>query len=120
MVLALRIVTWPFRLLAHVLRRLAQPFVRRVDTSSRLGSLINAAASAMATQRGLLLIIGTALVVISLVVHGLVLVLLVTAHDFSGNLYWLCVPFALLHTGVLVGFTGAMLATPLGQGYRDR
>jgi hypothetical protein len=32
----------------------------------------------------------------------------------------LCIPFTLLHLGVLVGFTGTMLAIPLGQGYKDK
>jgi hypothetical protein len=74
----------------------------------------------MATQRGLLLLLGTAIVLLSLVVSALVIALLVSDGHFDQTLYWLCLPAALLHLGVLLGFTGIMLAVPLGQGYKDR
>jgi len=56
----------------------------------------------------------------SLLVSALVIVLLVAEGHFNRALYWLCLPAALLHLGVLLGFTGIMLAVPLGQGYKDR
>lgn len=96
------------------------PLSRRLDASPRLSRGINRMSSLMATQRGLLLLLGTALVALSLVAHGVVIVLLVTQDAFSGGLYWLCLPAALLHLGVLTGFTGIMLAAPLGQGYKDK
>ncbi len=74
----------------------------------------------MATQRGLLLMIGTGVVVISLIAHILTVAILVTTADLSHYLYWLCLPFVLLHTGVLIGFVGIMLAVPLGQGYKNQ
>lgn len=74
----------------------------------------------MATQRGLLLMIGTGVLVASLIAHFVIVVILVSSGNFDQSLYWLCVPFALLHFGILAGFTGAMLATPLGQGYKDK
>ncbi|NDJ78620.1 MAG: hypothetical protein GYB65_20415 [Chloroflexi bacterium] len=55
----------------------------------------------------------------SWIVHGLILVVMVSTNSFDRNLYWLCIPFTLLHVGVLFGFVGIMLATPLGQGYKD-
>lgn len=73
----------------------------------------------MATQRGLLLMIGSGLLITSLITHFIVLVIMVSTDSFDSNLYWLCIPFTLLHVGVLIGFTGAMIATPLGQGYKD-
>ncbi|MBI5957315.1 MAG: hypothetical protein HY866_01175 [Chloroflexi bacterium] len=102
------------------LGRLLQPLAARVDSSGDLSVWINSISSSMATQRGLLLMIGTVLLVISLLAHGLTLVLLVATDTFGRSLYWLCIPFALLHVGVLTGFTGAMLAIPLGQGYKDK
>lgn len=63
--------------------------------------------------------IGTGLLVLSLIAHGAMIMLMVATKSFDRNLYWLCIPFALLHVGVLVGFTGTMLAVPLGQGYKD-
>jgi len=73
----------------------------------------------MATQRGLLLLLGTGLLILSLLVHALTVILLVSSESFDRNLYWLCIPSTLFHLGVLVGFTGVMLAVPLGQGYKD-
>jgi ABC-type polysaccharide/polyol phosphate export permease len=108
------------RALGRLLGRLLRPFSGFVDSSERLSSAINSLSSSMATQRGLLLVIGTGILALSLVISGAVLVLLVSTDQFDHSLYWLCIPFALLHLGVLAGFTGLMLATPLGQGYKDK
>ena len=123
----LRIVLLPVTLLGLVTRalgrlagRLLRPFFRYVDSSGRLSNIINSLSSSMATQRGLLLVVGTGILLLSLVVSGVVMVLMVSTAEFDHSLYWLCVPLALLHVGVLAGFTGVMLATPLGQGYKDK
>ena len=123
----LRVILLPvtiLRLVGHVVGRmvsaLLEPAVRRIDASERLSVLINSLASAMATQRGLPILAGTALLVASLIAHAVVLVILVASGGFDRSLYLLCIPFALLHLGVLVGFTGTMLAVPLGQGYKDK
>lgn len=97
-----------------------RPLTHRLDSSRRLSRRIDRISSLMATQRGLLLLIGTAIVLLSLVAHAVILVLLVTHYDLSSALYWLCLPAALFHVGVLTGFIGIMLATPLGQGYKDK
>ncbi|NLE50293.1 MAG: hypothetical protein GX613_02705 [Chloroflexi bacterium] len=97
-----------------------RPVTHRIDSSRRLSQRIDRISSLMATQRGLLLLIGTATVALSLIAHAVVIVLLVTQADLSNALYWLCLPAALFHVGVLAGFTGIMLATPLGQGYKDK
>jgi Na+/phosphate symporter len=114
----------PFTLIGQGASKLGSllfgPLVRRFDTSPRWSQTINSLSSSMATQRGLLLLIGTAIVVISLVVSALAIVLLVAQGHFDRALYWLCLPAALLHLGILLGFTGIMLAVPLGQGYKDR
>jgi hypothetical protein len=119
-VLPVKIVLWPLGLVWRGVGYAARPVVSQVDSSSRLSNLINELSSSMATQRGLLLMMGTGLLIVSLIVHLVVVVLLVSTRSFDQNLYWLCIPFALLHLGVLTGFTGAMLATPLGQGYKDK
>jgi di/tricarboxylate transporter len=95
------------------------PVGRRLDSSGSLSVFINRLSSSMATQRGLLLMIGTGILIVSLIAHALVLFLLVMSDSFSSDLYWLCIPFGLLHMGVLVGFIGIMLAVPLGQGYKN-
>lgn len=97
-----------------------RPISHRIDSSRRLSRLINRVSSLMATQRGLLLLVGTVLVTLGFAAQGLVIVLLVARYAYSSALYWLCLPSALLFLGVLAGFVGIMLATPLGQGYKDK
>lgn len=111
--LMLRIVGW---LVSRVLR----PLSGTIDSSGRLSNIINSLSSSMATQRGLLLVIGTGILLLSLITSGVVLAVMVSGEKFDRSLYWLCLPLALLHVGVLAGFTGVMLATPLGQGYKDK
>lgn len=122
----LRILLLPFVLLGWLGRWIARrlegvlaPLIKRMDSSSSLSVFINRLSSSMATQRGLLLMIGTGILILSLVVQALVMIILVSTKSFDRDLYLLCIPFTLLHVGVLVGFTGIMLAVPLGQGYKD-
>lgn len=96
------------------------PAIRAFDSSERLSNSIDSLSSSMATQRGLPLVVGTGILILSLIAHGVVLLALVSTDNYDRNLYWLCIPFTLMHVGVLAGFTGAMLATPLGQGYKDK
>lgn len=120
----LKLVLWPIRVVLRVLGGifvvLLRPVGRWVDESGALSNLLNQFSSLMATQRGLLLLVGIGLTVLSLLSHIVVLVIMVSSASFDRQLYWLCVPFILLHTGVLAGFVGAVLATPLGQGYKDK
>ncbi len=119
----LKVVLLPFRIVSYlflrVLGKVAAPVVARIDASSFLSNWINQISSSMATQRGMLLMIGTGMLVVSLVANALVVVIMVATKSFDRTLYWLCIPFGLMHIGVLLGFTGTMLATPLGQGYKD-
>lgn len=109
-----------FRVLHRVLVRVFNPVARVIDSSDRLSRLINSLSSSMATQRGLLLVVGTGVVVLSLMVHGITVIALVATEHFSRALYWLCVPATLLHVGILAGFVGILLAVPLGQGYKSQ
>lgn len=102
-----------------MLLRLIAPLLSRIDSSREISKWLDRLSSSMATQRGLLLLIGTILLMASLFAHAITIILLVSAQTFSGSLYWLCIPFSLMHAGVMVGFIGIMLATPLGQGYKD-
>jgi hypothetical protein len=126
-----RILILPVRLVILLLRLIARaglsflsvlfgPVLKRIDSSEGVSNWVDFLSSSMATQRGLPLMIGTALLVLSALAHALVLIFLVSTSDFSRNLYLLCIPFGLLHIGILAGFTGAMLAVPLGQGYKDK
>lgn len=117
--LPVMVIRWVGYVLGRIAGKVLAPLAVRIDSSDSLSNLLNAFSSSMATQRGLLLMIGTGILIISLIVHGIVMMLLVFSDSFDRNLYWLCLPVALLHVGILVGFTGVMLATPLGQGYKD-
>lgn len=108
------------RTILRVLARLFSPMARVIDSSERLSRLINSLSSSMATQRGLLLVIGTGIVLFSLLAHGVTIILLVATDHFNRALYWLCVPATLLHVGILAGFVGILLAVPLGQGYKSQ
>lgn len=115
-----RLLIWIGRTVLRAMLLPFRPLISRLDSSPWLSKRIDTLSSAMATQRGLPIIIGTGLLIASFVAHGIVIVLLVSTEQFGGSLYWLCIPFTLLHLGILAGFTGTMLATPLGQGYKDK
>lgn len=74
----------------------------------------------MATQRGLLLMVGIGTVLLSLLTHGVVLAVLVATDYLDRVLLWLCIPATMLHGGILAGFIGILLAVPLGQGYKSQ
>ena len=115
-----RALLWPFRLVLRVVMQIMQPLVVRVDSSGGLSWLIDAISSSMATQRGLPMLVGVAILIVSWIAHGVVLVILVASNRFDSYLYLLCAPFSLLHVGVLAGFIGTLIAIPLGQGYKDK
>lgn len=108
------------RFIGRTLGTVFEPAVRRIDASEQLSGVINSLSSSMATQRGLPILVGTGFLVASVIAHALVLAILVSRDGYDRNLYWLCIPFTLLHVGILAGFTGTMLAIPLGQGYKDK
>lgn len=125
--LLLRLLLLPFVMLlallrycGRVLKVIFRPLLAAIDSSDRLSDLINSLSTLMATQRGLLLMIGTVIVAVSIVVHIVVIAALVATDSFDRTLYWLFLPFVLFHIGVLTGFVGIMLAVPLGQGYKSQ
>lgn len=125
--LLLRLLLLPFvillvllGLLGRTLKIALKPVLTSMDSSAKLSNLINSMSTVMATQRGLLLMIGTGIVALSFVVHIIVIVGLVATESFDRTLYWLLLPYALFHIGVLTGFVGIMLAVPLGQGYKSQ
>jgi len=116
----LRPITWLGSWFLKALGVVFGPALRRIDASPWLSERIDSLSSAMATQRGLPILIGTGLLIASFLAHGVVILLLVAYGSLSDSVYWLCIPFALLHIGLLTGFIGIMVATPLGQGYKDK
>jgi hypothetical protein len=75
--------------------------------------------SALATRRGMPLLTGTVLIIVSFFCFGAVVVGLVVSDHAASAWLLMCLPLFILHVAIFAGFTGAMLATPLGEGYRD-
>jgi hypothetical protein len=120
LLLPVRFVWWIVTRVGRLLGAVARPLITRFDASPRLSVMIDSLSSAMATQRGLPLLIGTVLLFVSWIAHAVVLAILVSSNTFDSQLYLLCIPFTILHVGLLAGFIGMMVATPLGQGYKDK
>jgi hypothetical protein len=93
--------------------------MRRLDSWQWLSQFLQRLSSALSSRRGWPLLTGTLFAVISLLCFGGVLLGLVLSDRAAGAWLFLCAPLLLLHLAILVGFTGAMLAIPLGEGYRD-
>lgn len=92
---------------------------RFLDKNPTLGKILAGISTTLAYQRGLPMVIGTVLVVVSWIVTGIVMIVLVAAADVETVWLLLCLPATLLHLGVLSGFIGMMMAVPLGQGYKE-
>lgn len=93
--------------------------LRRLDSSPRLGNFLVKISTSTARLRGMPLLIGTGVLVLSFLAFGLVIVSLVLSDNASSSWLWLCLPVTLLHLALFIFFTGVMLAVPLGEGYRD-
>lgn len=93
--------------------------IRLFDRNQTFARFLSAFSKTLAYQRGLLLLIGFALILLSWLVTGVVLIAIVSDSAVANIWYWLCLPASLLHLGILVGFAGVMLVIPLGQGYKE-
>ncbi len=86
--------------------------LRGLDNAGWLRRLLSYFRRTLPSRRGLLLLGGVALTVLSLLVHILYLI------SDTNPLIGLC-GFLLLHIAIIVGFIGVLLAEALGRGYRD-
>ncbi|MBZ0304599.1 MAG: hypothetical protein K8I82_00895 [Anaerolineae bacterium] len=93
--------------------------LRLFDKNKSFARFLNIFSKTLAYQRGLLMIIGVALTVVSWLVMGIVLIAIVSDAEVEDIWYLLCLPGSLLHLAVLVGFIGVMMVIPLGQGYKE-
>jgi hypothetical protein len=93
--------------------------LRRIDSSERLSNWLAQLSASSARLRGLPLLIGSGLLLLSFLGFALVILSLVASETASSSWLWLCVPIGLLHLALLIFFAGVMLAVPLGEGYRD-
>ncbi|MBZ0297192.1 MAG: hypothetical protein K8L99_31825 [Anaerolineae bacterium] len=80
---------------------------KRVDESPALARFIEFISAAMAKQRGLPVVIGIGLVIISMVVQSV---------NVFAQVWWLELTGVIaLHVGILFGLIGLLLSEPLGR-----
>lgn len=93
--------------------------LKKFDQSPRISQFLRSISTAMAKQRGLPMLLGTGLLILSGLCFALVIPALVISDNLPTPALWLCLPLALFYMGVIIGFIGFMLATPLGEEYRS-
>jgi hypothetical protein len=98
------------------MRRLFRVF----DESEALSQFIERLSIALAARRGIPMLAGVGFILLSFLCMGVVLFGLVLADKVASIWLLLCCPFALLYIGLIAGFLGFMLSTPLGEGYRNQ
>jgi hypothetical protein len=81
--------------------------LKKIDRSQALSRLIQKLSDSIARQRGLPVIIGIALVILSLIVQSL--------NVWAGNQWLAFIGVILLHGGVLIALIGLTISTPLGK-----
>lgn len=82
--------------------------VAALNSSRTLGRLISFFSGALARNRGVPILAGVVLVVISLVVHVLAAI--------TDDVGWRIIAFLVLHAAIFTGLLGVLLAEPLGRG----
>lgn len=92
---------------------------RSIDRSSRISRLLERTTGAMARQRGLPMVVGVVLVVVSLILFGVILIALVSSDKAPSAFLWFCFPLCIIHLAVFLGFLGALIAVPLGEEFRS-
>ncbi len=85
-----------------------QRLINGLNRSRALGRVINFFSTRLAHYRGVPLVIGLLLIVISFVTHLIATI--------TGSTAWQVVAFTLLHAAIFVGLLGILLAEPLGKG----
>ncbi|GAB4527607.1 MAG: hypothetical protein Kow0063_03060 [Anaerolineae bacterium] len=84
-----------------------QKLIDRLNRSRALGNLISFASTRLAHYRGVPILIGVVLSLVSFAVH----VVAAVTQDTG----WSIAAFTVLHVGIFVGFLGILLAEPLGR-----
>lgn len=96
-----------------------QQINRRLDSSAALGKLLNSISKNLAAKRGLPLLVGAGLTVVSAIVMLVVMIIITSQPEVGAIWLLLCLPAGLLHLAVFIGFVGTMMLIPLGQSYGD-
>ena len=85
-----------------------QKIAEKINRSPRLEKLLSFVSGSLANYRGVPVILGVALIVVSLVIH----IIAITA-DIKGLLV---LGTIILHSALLLALIGILLAEPLGRG----
>lgn len=93
--------------------------LRRFDSNPAIAESFIRLTRYLAANRGLLLLAGTGLAILSLVLSIVVMVAIVSSSAVGTIWLLLLLPLVLLHLAVILGFIGMMLIIPLGQSYGD-
>ncbi len=97
-----------------------QTLLRQIDRNVWLRNALNRLSNTLAINRGLPMVVGLGLVILSLITVSIGIPLLVfLSDDVVMGWLFLCIPALLLHLGIIVALVGFMLVTPLGRGYRE-
>jgi hypothetical protein len=89
------------------------------DSSARIGRYLTLISSTLAVYRGLPMMLGAGLVLLSCLLSALLIPLIIALTDSSAWWALLCLPLGLLQLGVLASLIGGMMSEPLGRGYRE-
>jgi hypothetical protein len=90
-----------------------------IDKNPRIGKLLTRISAVWAVNRGLPMIFGAALVLLSCGLTGLILPLIVSTEAVADIWLLMCLPALILHGGIFIGFLGFMMSQPMGAGYRE-
>ncbi|HLA42776.1 MAG TPA: hypothetical protein VJZ27_05045 [Aggregatilineales bacterium] len=93
--------------------------LRRIDEQAGLARLLSWMSTTLAVNRGLPILGGSVLTVVSCIVTGIVLPVIVNSEKLSTIWLLLCIPAFLLHLAVFMGLTGVMMSAPLGKGFKE-
>lgn len=93
--------------------------LKKFDQSPQISQFLRTISTAMAKRRGLPMLMGTLFLIASGLCFAVVIPALVISDNLPTPALWLCLPLALFYVGVIIGFIGFMLATPLGEEYRS-
>lgn len=93
--------------------------LKRLDSNPLLSQALNQMSTTLAIYRGLPMIAGLVCIVLSLILTGIFIPLIALSEQVADIWLLLCVPALLLHLGLIFGFIGFMMSTPLGKGYRE-
>src|SRR5688500_7333568 len=96
-----------------------RPLLHKVDTSRFLGNFLTGSSSFLARRRGLLMLAGTGITILSLILTAIFMLVIVSSAEVSNIWLLLCIPATLLHLGVILGLIGVMMVIPLGQSYGE-